>query len=468
MEDRTSDRWVLCKQTLQRQLSEEDAEAWLSPLQLVSLGPEKAVLGGIPNTFFRNRIRRRFAPLLRECLSEAFPTLQIGERFSIELNLGASGEAPGAALHPKAPPAAAGGEAPPAGQSPPRYRFDNFLEGPHNRDALRFARKVAASPGQRYNPLLLVGAVGLGKTHLLRAIAHQLGQRFAPQKVVYTTAEAFANEVVDGIRGKKMARVREVFRQADALLVDDIDFLAVSPKSQMELLHTFQALQAAGKQMVFSAIRFPAAIAGLDPALRSRLEGGLIVDIAPPDEQARLNLIAARAAEEGIDLPEESARLLARRISAGPRQLEGALLRLGAYASLHETPLTPDFVQDFAAPFFDPEPAASALSVAPDKILGAVCDHFGTTITALRGKGRTARLVEARRVAVYLLHDAGRLSFAEIGALLGNRTHATMFKTRANLVARLEAEPALKAETANLRASLGETEQSTLAARTGL
>ncbi|MCZ6842659.1 MAG: chromosomal replication initiator protein DnaA [SAR324 cluster bacterium] len=441
MTDPLADRWKQCKEIIQHRLKEEDAAAWLPALELTSLSPSKAVLSGIANPFFRNRIGHQFAPLLRECLAESFVQTRFDEDFQLELCVGS-----GAGR--QADPEGAGGmiaagdadglapanllAADETGHNPfsgpeDRYTFHTLVEGPCNRLALQLAREVAAKPGKRHNPLFIVGGIGLGKTHLLRAIAHQTRRAHPLFKVIYRTAEEFTNDVVDGIRRKRMKAFREKYRGADLLLLDSVEFLSVSVKAQEELLHTFDALHAAEAQLVFSSTRFPAALDGLDPALRSRFEPGLVTELSEPDDALRLRMLQAKAAMEQVMLPENVARLLIERISSGFRRLEGALVRLIAYASMLNEPITVNFAARVAEPFFDPAPPeAAGLPVTADAVLGAVCDQYGITVKALRSRNRMKTLVEARRVAMYLLREAGGLSYPEIGAALGSRTYSTV------------------------------------------
>ena len=461
MSDVLADRWKHCKEIIQHRLNQEDAAAWLPALELTSISPEKAVLSGIPNPFFKNRIGHQFAPLLRQCLAESFGQTRFEEDFQLELRIGKAG--PGRGRGGGA--TAAAGEAVPAGnvaaaQEPEangdmmaggvsrpetadaRFSFDTFVEGPSNRLALKLARDVAAHPGGRRNPLFIVAGVGLGKTHLLRAIAHEAKRRSPQPRVIYRTAEEFTNEVVDGIRQKRMKALRNRYRTVDMLLLDDVEFLLVSVKAQEELLHTFDAVQSAGGQLVFGSNRFPAALEGLNPTLLSRLEAGLATELGEPEQELRLGMLKMKARAEGVPLSAEAAQLLVRRISTGFRRLEGALVRLAAYASMLAEPITPDFVNKVAEPLFDPEPLASpGLPVAGDLVLGRVCDHFGITMKTLRSRERTARIARARGVAVYLLREAGALSYPEIGAALGGRSHSTILHAMRKIERELAADP---------------------------
>jgi chromosomal replication initiator protein len=457
MTESLSERWTRCKELLRHRLSEEDAATWLPPLQLASLSASRAVICGVPNSFFKNRIDRRFGPLVRQCLAEAFATTRLKETLSLELRVGsAAGAAPepgeGASAEAARPRSGEREEHP--GHDASGLSFSSCIEGEANAAALALAREVVRTPGKRFNPFYLAGGVGLGKSHLLRVIAAELARAFPTWKIVYRTAEQFTNEVVDGIRRKRMPFVREALRTTDALLLDDVQFLQVSQRSREELLHTFDALHDAGKQLVFSSDRFPAGLEGMEDPLRSRLEMGLVAELGMPDKTMRLALLEAKAQEHGMALPPESAQLLAERISTGFRQVEGAFVRVAAYAALGGGLLTPDFVARVAEPFFDQEPEPEGIPATGEAVLGIVCDHFGITVSTLRSRSRTARLSKARRVAVYLLHEVSGLSYPEIGAALGNRTHSTIVYAMNKIRAELRSEPVFMRAVRQMRREL--------------
>ncbi len=443
------ERWSHCKAAIGRRIGPEDAGAWLDALRLERVEPGRVVLTGIPNSFFRNRIAARFRPVILESLREGFPDVDFHAEPALELRV--DGEAGnGSAVRP-APPAT-----PPERPQRPHGpgTFAAFVEAAGNAEALHFAREVAAAPGRRYNPLLLVGETGLGKTHLLQAVANALGERHADWRVLTCTGEAFKNELLEGITNKRTRPLREQYRTVDALLVDDLHYLLVSPRAQEELVLTFDALHRAGRQIVVTATRFPGALQGLLPALRSRLEMGLIAELTPLEADARLGFVQARAAREGVALPEEVARLLAGRVTRNLRQLEGVVVRLAAYAALHGQAVTPAFAEQVAAPFFDADPAGASLPVAHEAILERVADRFGLAVRTLKGRGRTPHIVAARRVAIHLLKTLGHCSYAEIGALLGRRTHSTMVHGHHTLHAAMARDATLRRKVEQLAREL--------------
>jgi chromosomal replication initiator protein len=449
-----TERWTRCLAELLGRVDDDD-RVGLSTLTLTAISPQRAVLGGVADSFWRGRIRRRFLPLLQALLAAHFAELGLPPAVPIELRIGPAVPLPERdARRPRAasratprdpaqmslPMDADGGDG--LTGLDPRLCFDTFQESAANRSALAFARAVSETPGARYNPLVLIGEPGHGKTHLLHAIANAYLARPMP-RVVCTTAEDFANALWEGIRLKRMNTVRARFRQADALLLDSVEFLGVSPRAQEELVHTIDAVRARGGQLVFTVDRFPSGLTSFSAALRSRLEMGLTAEVGPLDARTRLALVRARAEADGIALDEETMSLLAERITGSARKLEGAVVRIGAYAALTEQAITPAFAASLLAPLFDAAPLARP-AVSPREIIARVCEHTGVKPDALRSRGRAGQVVRARRIVVYLLRRAAGLSYGEIGLLLGNRSHSTVIQAERGLQADLTREPMLR------------------------
>lgn len=459
-----TERWTRCLAALLGRVDDDD-RVGLSTLTLTAISPQRVVLAGVADSFWRGRIRRRFLPLLQELLAAHFAELALPPAVPIELRIGPPGqgaEGAGNGARPRREAASAeraqlalpmddagmagtgtvgaGTEGLPGLDA--QLRFDTFQESAANRSALAFARAVSEAPGTRYNPLVLIGEPGHGKTHLLHAIANTYLARSMP-RMVCTTAEEFANALWEGIRRKRMSAVRERFRQVDALLLDSVEFLGVSPRAQEELVHTIDAVRARGGQLVFTVDRFPSGLTKFSAALRSRLEMGLTAEVGPLDAPTRLALVRARAAADGIALDETTMSLLAERITGSARKLEGAVVRIGAYAALTEQPITPAFATSLLAPLFDTVPAARP-TVTPQEIIARVCEHTGVKPDALRSRGRAGQVVRARRIVVTLLRRAGGLSYGEIGLLLGNRSHSTVIQAERGLQADMAREPVLR------------------------
>lgn len=454
-------QWNRCKDTLREALEPEDASSWLPGLQLADLTPERAVLAGIPNEFFHKRIRARFEPLLRRSIVQAFPEVALGEGFRLELQVG-SAETEGVEADPAPETAAgrfgsngsdasgaAGGSATQGSVHP---SFATFQHGTETRAAWEFARQTAAEPGRRFNPLFLYGAAGLGKSHLLGAIARAVAERHPEWRIVHRSAEEMTVDVVDGIRTRRMPAVRETYRGADLLLIDDLHFLEVSGKTQGELLHTFDALHATGKQLVFAAQRPPMSLLGLEATLRSRLEMGLIAELLPPGPETRLRILEAFAERNGLALGAATLQVLAERIGGNPRRLEGALVRIEAYASMTAAPLTAEFALSLAEPFFDRDPRKQAAPVPDKAVIQAVCQELQVTQRQLRSRERSAKKDHARRLAMYLLRERSGLSYSDIGRTMGFRAHSTVSKA-------VEAVRAQRSGNGDLRRDLERIEQ---------
>lgn len=460
-----TERWARCLAELLDRVDDDD-RVGLSTLSLTAISSQGVVLGGVADSFWQRRIRRRFLPALQTLLAAHFSELNLPAPLPIELRIGPAPAAPESRGNPprQAPPRAPQNQAQltlpmdAAGAgggtgADPRLCFDTFQESAGNRSALAFARAVSEAPGTRYNPLVLIGEPGRGKTHLLHAIANAYLAQPSPQ-VVCTTAEDFANALWEGIRLKRMNVVRARFREVDALLLDSVEFLGVSPRAQEELVHTIDAVRRRGGQLVFTVDRFPSGLTSFSAALRSRLEMGLTAEVGPLDAETRLALVRARAEADGIGLDEETMTLLSQRITGSARKLEGAVVRIGAYAALTEQAITPGFAASLVAPLFDTEPVART-AVSPQQIIARVCEHAGIKPDVLRSRGRAAKVVKARRIAVHLLRQAGGLSYAEIGLLLGNRSHSTMIQAERALQAELAQEPVLRQFVARLLGEWG-------------
>jgi chromosomal replication initiator protein len=307
---------------------------------------------------------------------------------------------------------------------------------------LALARQVAAEPG-RHTPFFLVAEPGLGKTHLVGAIGREVAARHPDWRIVQRTGEQFTLDVLEGIRARRMPAVRETYRGADVLLLDDLGFIEVSPKAQEELLHTFEALHAAGRQMVFAADRPPTALTGLNEALRSRLERSLVAELTPPGPATRLAILESMATRMETKIPASELAFLAERITGSPRRMEGALVRISTYASMLGRPVDAAFVREIASPWLDSDPTDRE-QVPPALVLAAVCREFGMTQRQLRDRDRSRQRDLARQVAMRLLRERSGLAYGEIGRLLGNRSHSTVVEAVAALERKMAAQSGLR------------------------
>ncbi|MFI2201966.1 chromosomal replication initiator protein DnaA [Streptomyces sp. NPDC020192] len=307
----------------------------------------------------------------------------------------------------------------------PKYLFDTFVIGASNRFAHAAAVAVAEAPAKAYNPLFIYGESGLGKTHLLHAIGHYARSLYPGTRVRYVSSEEFTNEFINSIRDGKGDSFRKRYREMDILLVDDIQFLADKESTQEEFFHTFNTLHNANKQIVLSSDRPPKQLVTLEDRLRNRFEWGLITDVQPPELETRIAILRKKAVQEQLNAPPEVLEFIASRISRNIRELEGALIRVTAFASLNRQPvdlgLTEIVLKDLI-----PGGEDSAPEITATAIMGATADYFGLTVEDLCGTSRGRALVTARQIAMYLCRELTDLSLPKIGAQFGGRDHTTV------------------------------------------
>lgn len=303
-----------------------------------------------------------------------------------------------------------------------RYTFDSFIVGKTSQLAYASSLAVAKKPGVLYNPFFIYGGVGLGKTHLLHAIANHLLAQNPGAKIVYVSCETFTNEFVAAIQSGKMSAFKRRYREVDALLVDDIQFIANKEGTQEEFFHTFNSLQQTNRQIVITADRPPTAIPGLEARLSSRFGGGMIADVQPPDVETREAILKSKCLERKLEVPQGVISRIVAIVQSNVRELEGALTRVIAFSQMHESELTPELV-------------ASALegvvqnqkeTVTVDKVLRSISDYFRISRADLVGARRTKELVYPRQLAMYLLRHQLQLSFPRIGSALGGKDHTTV------------------------------------------
>ncbi|HKY52009.1 MAG TPA: chromosomal replication initiator protein DnaA, partial [Candidatus Limnocylindria bacterium] len=304
-----------------------------------------------------------------------------------------------------------------------RYTFSTFVVGSNNRLAHAAALSVAERPGHSYNPLFIYGGSGLGKTHLMHAIGHAVISRHPKKRVAYATSEKFTNEFINSIRGQKSEEFRERYRRIDVLLIDDIQFLTGKEGTQEEFFHTFNAIHEEGKQIVLSSDRPPKAIERLEDRLRSRFEWGLIADISTPDLETRIAILRAKAEAQSVAVPPPVIDFLAQRIVSNIRELEGALTRIVAYATLSAVPVTTQLAQEMLQNILY-NPRQKTLS--PDRIVDTVARYYGVPADQLRGKARDKQVVLPRQIAMYLMREETEAPLMRIGEALGGRDHSTV------------------------------------------
>src|SRR5437016_7486081 len=322
----------------------------------------------------------------------------------------------------------------------PKYTFANFVVGASNQFAHAASKAVASQPGGHYNPLFIYGGVGLGKTHLVSAIGHQILERNELARVAYLSTEVFMNDLISSLRRDRMGEFKERFRRVDVLILDDVQFLAGRERTQEEFFHTFNALYDQRRLIVLTSDKVPKDIHDLEERLRNRFEWGLIADIQPPDVETRVAIIEKKAEMEGIPLPNEVALFLGSELASNVRELEGSLTRLGAHASIRRCPITVEFARDVLQTVLREQRP----SVSFDDIATAVCDHFSLRPTDLRSKRRSRNVVVPRQLAMYFCRRLLNASFPHIGDLFG-RDHSTVIHATTVTERRIKEDTAFQA-----------------------
>jgi chromosomal replication initiator protein len=400
---------------------------WLSKLQPVDIAGDNLTLG-VPNSVVRTRINDRFLGLIRDAASaEAGRPLDVmliivdveedegGEEVDVEL---VSSEV--VVVKDAAPASSAASRATGSVRLDPRFTFETFVSASSNRLALAAAQTVAETPGRSYNPLFIHGASGLGKTHLLHAIGNYVLENYPTHRVLYVTTETFLNDFVDAMRSRTTVAFKRHYRECDVLLIDDVQFMQNKEGLQEELFHTYNTLHGAGKQIVLTSDRAPKSIETLEDRLRSRLLSGLLAEIDPPDLETRLAILRTKAITDHIDLPDDVGEFIATNVKDNIRELEGALTRVSAFASLTNEPISLELTKLVLSDI-----GAEPKLITPDMILTAVAEAFGLTVDDLVGPRRARPLVTARHVAMYLVRTLTDYSYPSIGKIFGGRDHST-------------------------------------------
>jgi chromosomal replication initiator protein len=445
--------WTQVTVSLRSQLAES---VWFSTFQdVVPLESDSDTLRLMaPSAYVRDRIMTRYLPLVTEALQD----VNEGQR-RVEIDVEASSaEHTDAEPRPTDEPEAgydsasydsggydSGGSGrrssgqpssgqPSSGQTPrsllldeaglnPRYTFETFVKGASNQFALAAALRVAETPARSYNPLFIYGSAGLGKTHLLHAIGHYVHSNYQHHEVRYVSTETFMNEYVDAIRQNTTNSLRRRYRDIDVLLIDDIQFIAGKEGLQEEFFHTFNSLHGANKQVVISSDRMPDAIPTLEERLRGRFKWGLITDIQPPDMETRLAILRNKSERDRVLVPDETLEFIATNIATNIRELEGALIRVTAYASLNQVPITTDLAQTQLADLLnDSKPKART----DEELLADIAAILRFPVEDLKGRSRQRPLVTARQIAMYVFRELTDLSYPAIARLFGGRDHTTV------------------------------------------
>ena len=435
--------WEAALGRLQLQITRPSFDTWLRGTVGLALDDDTLVVG-VPTPFAAEWLERRMNGLIESAVAAVAPrplqvAFQVGHAV-VEATAPQRTEPAPETIPVRASAAA------PSTTLNPRYSFASFVVGESNQLAYASAMAVADSPGRTYNPLFLYGSVGLGKTHLLQAIG--LRARGGGQAVCYVTCEQFTNDYLSAIRDRRTEGFRQRYRTVDLLLIDDIQFLCGKEGTQDAFFHTFNALHDAGKQIVLTCDRIPAALPLLDERLRSRLEWGLLADVALPTLDTRIHILANLSSQAAVAVPDDVLHFLANRAPTNIRQLEGSLNRVTALAHFTSTPVT----LDLATRALGTNMAANdATASSPKAIIAAVAAHYGLTQAALVSGRRDKPVAAARQLAMYLLNERLRLVPAEIGEILGGRDRTTVLYSIKRITLRLRVDVPFAEEVDALR-----------------
>jgi chromosomal replication initiator protein len=396
--------WARLLTSLDGKLPQSQIDNWVRPCRLLALDGDLLRLGA-PNAYTRDWVAHHHTAQLEAAAREA-----LGGRPTVTVEVAPE------------PAAADPTEAPDGPGLSSRYTFDSFVVGTSNQFAQAACQAVADLPSRAYNPLFLYGGVGLGKTHLLHAIGHRVGRAFPQLRILYLSSERFTNELINAIRYDRTAEFRAKYRTIDVLLIDDIQFISGKERTQEEFFHTFNDLYEARKQIVLSSDAAPKEIPDLEERLRSRFEWGLIADIQPPDFETRVAILKKKAEVERVRLPDDVAYLIAGRIKANIREIEGSLTRMIAFCALTGRDMSTELAQEVLAELWGAEERVITI----DHIQRKVCDFFGIKPADLRARSRTKTIAFPRQVAMYLARQLTHSSLAEVGRAFGGKDHTTV------------------------------------------
>lgn len=442
--------WVAAQQQLRSSLSDKDFDTWIAPLRAVGWQDGELTVE-VPSEFARDWLREHHKSLIERALGQVSGCSGV-LRFVVNRDL----QAP--ALPPRREPLPARRDVQPAtsrreptaSPRPARYTFDSFVVGASNRLAYDGARAVVDEPGGPFNPLFIYGAVGLGKTHLLSAIANGMAARHPHERVTYVSAETFVNEMISALERRAMEKFHARFRKIGTLIVDDVQFFADKRRSQEEFFHTITTLHDGRKQVVLASDRPPHELPGIQDRLRSRFAAGLLADIKAPDAALRTALVRRKAADVGVGLSEEMVAELARHWCINVRELEGVMQRLAALARGNGGVATPALLRQAVMPYA--RRASGKEQV--EKIVELVCKHYRVTRDEITSERRTARVTLPRQVAMFLAREQTEEPLGAIGAEFGGRDHSTVVHALGRIEKRLQEDAELRAAMSVLRSQL--------------
>ena len=446
----TDQIWQKTLDKLELSLNPQHFATWIKPIEFVNIESNIVELQ-VPNRFFLDWIRENYFQLIRETISSISST-ECNLQFIIAAQ-SSNGQIEETEIEEKSVIKKPVNNLIRRGHSiniNPKYTFDEFVTGSSNQFAYAAAMAVANNPATTYNPLFVYGGVGLGKTHLVNAIGNEILKNDPQMAICYYTSEKFMNELINSLRYNKMDEFRNKFRTMDVLLIDDIQFIAGKERTQEEFFHTFNSLYESQKQIVVTSDKFPKEIPGLEERLRSRFEWGLIADIQAPDVETKQAILKMKAEQNGIDLPEDVALFLANSVSSNVRELEGYLIRIGAYASLTSTPISLDMAKEILKDIL----VEKNKKISTEQIQKIVATYFNIKTSDLKSAKRHKALVMARQIAMYLTRQLTSHSYPDIGSQFGGKDHSTIIHAIRKIERLLEDDMQLRSTINNLKNSL--------------
>jgi chromosomal replication initiator protein len=448
--------WTRILDRARRELPEQTFRTWLEPTEPLALEGDTIIVGS-PDQFAADWNESKHAPLL-----SSLAPIALGHPLSVVFRVHEERKTRNQMDLFVAPPPMATGQRQRQGginaQLSERYTFDHFVIGKSNELAAAAAHAVSQAPGRVYNPLFLYGDTGLGKTHLMQAVAHAVMERQPEIRITFIGTEQFTNEMIGSIRERTTQEFRRRYRETDLLLVDDVQFLKGKESTQEEFFHTFNALYEAGRQIILTSDRPPSEIPGLEARLVSRFQWGMVADIELPDLEHRIAILRNKALIDHLEMtiPEDVIRFIAEHVRSNVRELEGSIIKLLAYASLKHREITVDVAREALRDKLRPGESvtSSAVGLNTDTIQHAVAKDWGVTTEGLRSKTRTKALTTPRQVAMYLMRELLGMQLVEIGAAFGGRDHSTVIHSLERVAAATREDPSFAQRIARLRVLL--------------
>ncbi|HLO25277.1 MAG TPA: chromosomal replication initiator protein DnaA [Geobacteraceae bacterium] len=443
--------WLDAQSNIAKVLTPQTFDTWIKPISFLSLKTNQIFLE-VPNRFVKEWVEEKYLSMIQEAISSL-----TGIKFQVEfrVNEKVQGE-----KNPAPPTMAVPTDEPPAREKHkqveltsnlnPKYTFETFVCGASNQFAHAASQAVANNPATNYNPLFIYGGVGLGKTHLLTAIGNHIHAKNKKARISYYTSEKFMNELINCLRYNKMEQFRNKFRNMDVLLIDDVQFIAGKERTQEEFFHTFNSLYESHKQIVVTSDKFPKDIPGLEERLRSRFEWGLIADIQPPDIETKVAILKKKAELDNINLLDDVALFLATSSTTNVRELEGMLIRLGAFSSLTGNEITLKMAREVLKDIIVDKSRELTIEI----IQKHVADHFKIKVSELKSEKRLKALVVPRQIAIYLCRELTKASYPEIGEKFGGKDHSTIIHSVKKIDAQMAQNLEMRGTVENLKRSL--------------